>query len=201
MVFQEVLRRERLESEQHDVGMRPRRPAVEELAETRHIPGRLDPGGLDRALSRRVGGVGGGHLAHNHEPSGQFRQWPARTSTVAGSVTNSGSTSATFSWVDSTGPATTTARVRVMWTRNGAIEDLSNVQLPDSVNLTRTDPENTRDACSRGVPSCSLWVATISVRRRAKRRHLDEKLEAPEPRPGVTRSVGCSVFSSRLNRA
>lgn len=41
-------------------------------------------------------------------------------------VTNSGSTAATFSWI-TTGPATTTARVRLTWTRNGAAQDLSNV--------------------------------------------------------------------------
>ena len=45
---------------------------------------------------------------------------------LAGNVTNSGSTAATFSWI-TTGPATTTARVRLTWTRNGAAQDLSNV--------------------------------------------------------------------------
>lgn len=39
---------------------------------------------------------------------------------------NSGNTSGTLSWVV-TGPATTAARVRVTWTRNGSVQDVSNL--------------------------------------------------------------------------
>ena len=46
--------------------------------------------------------------------------------TLASSVTNSGNASGTFSWTV-TGPATTTARIRVTWTANGSVQDVSNV--------------------------------------------------------------------------
>jgi hypothetical protein len=47
-------------------------------------------------------------------------------SVLAQTVLNSSSTSGTFSWTV-TGPATTTARMRVTWVRDGAISDVSNV--------------------------------------------------------------------------
>jgi uncharacterized repeat protein (TIGR03803 family) len=54
------------------------------------------------------------------------RDGGATWATLAGSVVNSGSTSATFSWVV-TGSPTPTARIRVTWTRNGTVQDVSNV--------------------------------------------------------------------------
>ncbi len=45
---------------------------------------------------------------------------------VAGSVINTALTSGTFSWTV-TGPPSATARIRVTWTRNGAVSDTSNV--------------------------------------------------------------------------
>ena len=48
------------------------------------------------------------------------------TETIASSVVNTASTTGTFSWVVS-GPATTTARIRVTWTANPAATDISNV--------------------------------------------------------------------------
>ena len=46
--------------------------------------------------------------------------------TLASGVTNSGNASGTFSWTV-TGPATTTARIRVTWTANGSVQDVGNV--------------------------------------------------------------------------
>jgi len=46
--------------------------------------------------------------------------------TIAAPVLNSASTSGTYNWVV-TGPATTTARVRVTWVANGAVTDVGNV--------------------------------------------------------------------------
>jgi hypothetical protein len=48
------------------------------------------------------------------------------TETIAASATNTANTTGTFSWVV-TGPATTMARVRVTWTTNAAVTDVSNV--------------------------------------------------------------------------
>jgi hypothetical protein len=47
-------------------------------------------------------------------------------SVVAASAANTSSTSSTFSWTV-TGPATTTARIRVTWVRDGTVSDVSNV--------------------------------------------------------------------------
>jgi hypothetical protein len=46
--------------------------------------------------------------------------------TIASNVGNTGTTSGTFSWVV-TGPATTTARIRVTWVANGSVQDSSDV--------------------------------------------------------------------------
>jgi Bacterial Ig domain/Divergent InlB B-repeat domain len=46
--------------------------------------------------------------------------------TIASGVTNSADGSGVFSWTVS-GPATTTARIRVTWTADGAVQDVSNV--------------------------------------------------------------------------
>jgi len=48
------------------------------------------------------------------------------TETLAASAVNTGNTSSTFTWVV-TGPATTTARIRVTWVANGAVADTSDV--------------------------------------------------------------------------
>jgi hypothetical protein len=48
------------------------------------------------------------------------------TEIIAASVINTANTSGTFSWVV-TGPATTTARMRVTWVGNVAVTDISNV--------------------------------------------------------------------------
>jgi hypothetical protein len=48
------------------------------------------------------------------------------TETIAASVINTASTSGTFNWVV-TGPATTTAKIRVTWAANVAVTDTSNV--------------------------------------------------------------------------
>jgi hypothetical protein len=45
--------------------------------------------------------------------------------TLASGVANSGNASGTFGWTV-TGPATTTARIRVTWTANGGVQDVSN---------------------------------------------------------------------------
>ena len=45
---------------------------------------------------------------------------------VASNVTNSGNTAGVLSWTVS-GQATTTARIRVVWTRNTAVQDQSDV--------------------------------------------------------------------------
>ncbi len=47
-------------------------------------------------------------------------------STIATNVSNSGNTSGTFSWIVS-GPATSTARIRITSVSNGAATDVSNV--------------------------------------------------------------------------
>ena len=48
------------------------------------------------------------------------------TETIAASATNTANTTGTFNWIV-TGPATTTARIRVTWTTNAAVTDISNV--------------------------------------------------------------------------
>ena len=50
----------------------------------------------------------------------------ATWTTVSPSVTNSANTSGSFSWTV-TAPATSTARIRVTWIANGAVQDISNV--------------------------------------------------------------------------
>ena len=49
--LEEVVGRERLESQQHDIGERPGRSLVEELTEAFHVLGRLDPGCVSRVMS------------------------------------------------------------------------------------------------------------------------------------------------------
>jgi hypothetical protein len=47
-------------------------------------------------------------------------------SVITPSQQNSGNTSSTYSWTV-TGPATTSGRIRVTWTRNNAVQDISDV--------------------------------------------------------------------------
>ena len=50
----------------------------------------------------------------------------ATWTTIAASVVNTTSTNGSFTW-NVTGPATTTARIRVTWTQIGSVTDVSNV--------------------------------------------------------------------------
>lgn len=50
----------------------------------------------------------------------------ATWTTIAASVSNTANTSGSYSWVV-TGPATTTARIRVAWTADGAVQDVSDI--------------------------------------------------------------------------
>lgn len=73
-------------------------------------------------MAARTGGLSADpHAAHFHDARRTRTTW----SVLAASVTNLNA-SGSFVWTV-TGPATTTARIRVTWTANSAVQDLINV--------------------------------------------------------------------------
>jgi hypothetical protein len=74
---------------------------------------------------------------------------------------NSGTTSGSYSWIV-TGPATTTARIRTSWTKNVAVQDLSNVNFRVSSLVTITAP-NTAVTWGAGSTRTITWTHSLGA--------------------------------------
>jgi uncharacterized membrane protein len=82
-------------------------------------------------------------------------------SVVTASQPNSANTSGTFSWTV-TGPATTSARMRVTWTRNGTVQDISNVNFQISSPIAVTAP-NTAVTWAAGSTRTVTWTHSLGA--------------------------------------
>jgi hypothetical protein len=81
----------------------------------------------------------------------------ATWTTLTANVQNSANATGTYTWTGVTGPATSAARVRVIWTSNGAVQDASNVNFRISSRITVTAP-NTNVSWGAGSTRTVTWT-------------------------------------------
>jgi hypothetical protein len=89
------------------------------------------------------------------------RDGGATWSVVTSSVTNSGATAGTFSWVVN-GPVTSTARVRASWVRDDAVTDMSDVDFRVLSAITVTSP-NTAVTWGAGTRRAINWNHSLGA--------------------------------------
>jgi hypothetical protein len=89
------------------------------------------------------------------------RDGGATWTVLTGSVANSANTTGTYSWT-LTGPATTTARIRASWVRNGAVQDVSDVNFRITSPITVTAP-NTAVTWGAGSLRTITWTHSLGA--------------------------------------
>ena len=82
-------------------------------------------------------------------------------SVLVASSPNTASTSGTFNWTV-TGPATATARVRITWTTNGAVQDISDVNFRVTSPIAVTAP-NTAVTWGAGSLRAITWTHSLGA--------------------------------------
>jgi hypothetical protein len=80
----------------------------------------------------------------------------ATWTTLTDNVQNSANTTGTYIWSGVTGPVTSAARVRAIWTSDGAVQDVSNVDFRISSRITVTAP-NTNVNWGAGSTRTVTW--------------------------------------------
>jgi hypothetical protein len=89
------------------------------------------------------------------------RDGGATWSVIAASVVNSGATSGTFTWLVN-GPVTSAARVRLAWTTDAAVQDVSNVDFRVLPAITVTAP-NTALTWGAGSTRTVTWNHSLGA--------------------------------------